>query len=290
MAFNMPESTNPFVPKQALAPTPQLYDELIADCMINLAKVTVSQIPPITSGSVIHDNGCGTGAGTTAIFASISNSPAAISVKATDINDHALEIYRGKAIKNNRPAEAINMNSSELMFEDETFTHSLSNTLLFVLPNDGIDAVKETYRTLKPNGIALFNTWSHVPNMSPIQRAATLTRPPGAPLPRQGLEKWTQASHLTSVLEQGGFEKENIEIKQKEIWATTTVGLERYASMLWSFIGGTGESGWLESDEQNWDRALGVVVEELKKGEGFEELDGGGLRLRFVAHVAVARK
>lgn len=50
-------------------------------------------------------------------------------------------------------------------------------------------------------------------------------------------------------------------------------------------------SGWLESDEERWDDAVDVVIRELRGGEGFDESEGGkGVRLRFVANVAVAKK
>ncbi|KAF8861795.1 hypothetical protein BDZ45DRAFT_713164 [Acephala macrosclerotiorum] len=266
----MPESINPFIPKQALAQSPALYDGLIADCMENLAAVTLSETLTIPSRSVLHDNGCGAGAGTVAIVSSLSDPTAKITIKGTDINEAALEIYRQKAIEKEWPAEALNMDSAAVKFPDETFRHSLSNALLFVLPNDGISAVKEVHRTLKPDGVTLFNTWSLVPNMHPIQTASALTRPPGTPLPCQGLENWTQSSFLLSILQAGGF---------------------KYAIILWSLIGGMGVSGWLESDEERWDEAVDVVVRELRGGDGFAEVKGGsGVRLRFVANVAVARK
>ena len=63
--MNHPESKNTFVPKQAIAPTPELYDELVGDGMENLAKATVAAaFGSIPDSAVIHDNGCGTGAGT----------------------------------------------------------------------------------------------------------------------------------------------------------------------------------------------------------------------------------
>jgi len=49
------------------------------------------------------------------------------------------------------------MDSEKLEFKDETFSHSIANPL-FVLPNDGIDALKETYCTLKPGGKAVVNS------------------------------------------------------------------------------------------------------------------------------------
>ena len=60
--------------------------------------------------------------------------------------------------------------------------------------------------------------------------------------------------------------------------------------MLWSFIGGTSEAGWLKSDEESWDKAIEVIKEELSKTEGFKALDGGTAQLKFVANIAIATK
>lgn len=58
-AMNAPEGEVKFVPKQALAPSPQLYDELVSDSMENLAKASLTLIPRFASGATINDNGCG---------------------------------------------------------------------------------------------------------------------------------------------------------------------------------------------------------------------------------------
>jgi len=146
------QSNNTFKPKQALAPTPQLYDELVGDSMSNLAKASLAQILPIAAGSTVHDIGCGTGASTAAIVAAIPDDKAEVSIKGTDINDQALEIYKKCAVDNQWPAEALKMDAERLGFEDDTFSLVLGNAFVFILPNDGIDAVKEMYRTIKPGG------------------------------------------------------------------------------------------------------------------------------------------
>lgn len=91
--MNAPEGELRFVPKQALAPTPQLYDELVFDSMENLAKASLELVTPITAGSVVNDNGCGTGAASAALVASLPGQSSDVSIKGTDINDDALNIY-----------------------------------------------------------------------------------------------------------------------------------------------------------------------------------------------------
>lgn len=288
-AMNAPEAKVRFVPKQALAPSPQLYDELVSDSMENLAKTALTLIPRVTSGATINDNGCGTGAATAAVVASLKDSPATVAVKGNDINDDALRIYRKRAEEGGWPAEGVNMDSNHLGFADGTFDLTIGNALLFTLPNDGIDAVKQTYRTLKPGGQAIFNSWAYVPNLPPLELAAKETRPEGSPLPRAGLEKWTKADFLRQVLVDGGFEQHQITVHQREVY-TTVAEIQRYATMLWSFIGGTTDIGWLESDEKNWDKAIKVIVRELKNTNGYREVTDGKSELKFIANIAVATK
>lgn len=287
--MNAPEGKVKFVPEQALAPTPQLYDELVSDSMENLAKASLTLITQIDSGATINDNGCGTGAATAAVVASLKGSPASVAVKGNDINEDALKIYRQRAKEGGWDAEGVNMDSNHLSFAAGTFDLTIGNALLFVLPNDGIDAVKEAYRTLKPGGQAIFNSWAHVPNMPPLEVAAKETRPEGSPLPRAGLEKWTRADFLHQVMREGGFEQEQITVHQREVY-TTVAEIDRYANMLWSFIGGTTPIGWLESDEKNWDKAIEVIIRELKRTDGYREVEGGRSELKFIANIAVATK
>ncbi|KAL9084050.1 MAG: hypothetical protein Q9165_008251 [Trypethelium subeluteriae] len=287
--MNMPDGEVKFVPKQALSPTPQLYDELVSDSMENLAKLSLSHVPSLPDGAVFNDNGCGTGAGSAAIVAKASELSANVSIKGTDINDEALKVYRQRAVDGNWSAEAIHMDSNSLSFPDSTFTHIIGNALIFVVPNDGVDAMKEMYRTLKPGGVAIVNSWAYVPNMDPLEAAAKATRPAGTPLPRAGLEKWEQGEFLRSVIEQGGFNKDKVKITKGAVQVTTSE-INRYATMLWSFIGGTTPVGWLRTDEENWDKAIETVKQELKKTDGYKELGGGKSSLTFVANIAIATK
>ncbi|KAK6715791.1 hypothetical protein SNK04_006746 [Fusarium graminearum] len=286
--MNAPESDNPYAPKQALKPTPELYGELVGDGTEQLASTSISFIDfSSSSDAVIHDIGCGLGAVTAAVVA--ASSPINVKITGSDIDDNVLNLYREEISNNNWPAEAVKADATALTFADETFTHAIGNALLFVLPNDGIDAMKEMYRTLKPEGVAIVNSWAYTPTLPAIIAACEKTRPAGTPLPRQGLEKWESEDFLRSIVEKGGFQAEKVKMEKRDVFMT--IGeLNHFATMLWSFIGGTSSAGWLESDEENWDAAVDAVIEALKKSEVFEELEGGKNKIMFKAHVAVAKK
>ncbi|KAK5943476.1 hypothetical protein PMZ80_004483 [Knufia obscura] len=285
-------SNNTFVPKQALAPTPQLYDELVGDGMQNLAKATVAEIVPIEEGSVTLDDGCGTGAGTAAIAASVSSHIlSTLSIKGVDINAASLEAYTQKAAKNQWPAEAINADAQNLttITPDCTFTHIIGTAFLFVLPEDGVPAMKEMARTLKSGGTAALNSWYYVPNMDPIRIASQKTRPAGTPEIRGGLDKWSDLDFLKSTIVKAGFSENNITLVRRDVYCHAAE-FDRYANMLWSFIGGTTSVGWLQSDEENWDKAIDIVKEEHRKTPGFELMEDGTVKLKFVANIAVVTK
>ncbi|KAF5970647.1 hypothetical protein FBULB1_9605 [Fusarium bulbicola] len=125
-----PEIEQTFVPKQALAPTPELYGEIVGDGMEGLATASLSCLEPFDESEVIfHDVGCGLGAGTAAV-ASLEKSN--IVIKGTDIEEHALELYRQSIATNKWRAEALKMDVASLDFPDETFTHCIGNGLLFI--------------------------------------------------------------------------------------------------------------------------------------------------------------
>jgi SAM-dependent methyltransferase len=287
--INDSRSDNDFAPRQALAPTPGLYDELVGDTMESLARISLAQLPPISANAVIHDNGCGTGSGTAAVMSATAGVDLGLTIEGTDINDEALRIYRSRITSSGWPATARQMDSQHLSFPDNTFTHCLCNALLFVLPNDGVTALREAYRCLKPGGVLIANSWHFVPNMLPVQRAAVATRPRGTSIPREGMDKWSAPEFLRDVLVAGGFEASKVQLT-KGVVEYTTPELTRYATMLWSFMGGTGESGWLESDERNWDGAVRIVEDELRKTPGFQELSDGRATIRFIANIATAMK
>jgi SAM-dependent methyltransferase len=161
--------------------------------------------------------------------------------------------------------------------------------LLFALPDDGVPAVRENHRCLKPGGVLIVNSWHYVPNIAPVQTAARATRPPGTAAPREGLDKWSDREFLRHVVVAGGFDEDRVTLSQADVCFTTT-DLRHFATMLWSFMGGTAETGWLTSDVDHWDEAVGIVVDELRTTRGFRDLGDGRAQLRFVANIAVATK
>ncbi|UKZ78480.1 hypothetical protein TrVFT333_006220 [Trichoderma virens FT-333] len=256
-----------FWPKQIIPPTPENYKELAKDGAERLAAVSLQQIPAIPAGAVIHDNGCGYGSATAVIMASAAPEVSATyQITGTDISGGAVEVYCDRADSSGWPAKGLVMDSDKLKFQDEIFTHTIGNAMIFVGPrNNGIDAVKEMYRTLKPRGTLILNCFAYVPVLEPIREASRVTRT-GAILPAwTSFEEWTDPAFIANIVEAGGF---------KKIWS----------------MRGMPSTGWSREDEERWDEALEIVRREMRKTEGFKTLDDGTTVIRSLINVATATK
>jgi ubiquinone/menaquinone biosynthesis C-methylase UbiE len=293
--MNAPEGNMTFVPKQALAPTPHLYDQLVADSMQSLATATATVAElfkkcPIKPKHHLLDLGCGTGAGTFAFVAAAGKNIASkIDIDGIDIDPAVLQVYQQKLDSERWLAKAILGDANDLKdIKDATYDASLATAMVFVLPNNAVPAIEQMYRTLKPTGSAALNSWAYVPNMGPLRAASRATRPADFPEIRGGMDSWEDGDFLQARIKEGGFK--DVSLVQREVFAHTTTDIYHQANMLWSFIGGTTPLGWIPSDEERWDEAIEIIVAELRKTDGYQQLPGDKLRLKFIAHVAVATK
>ncbi|KAF7893368.1 uncharacterized protein EAF02_000906 [Botrytis sinoallii] len=94
----------PFIPKKMMTNTAAFYKELTGDSSIDAAKHAITHLlPRITADAIIHDNGCGTGEVTKAIWNPI---PESILIQATDRNQYMIDGCREFATAGNWPVEA----------------------------------------------------------------------------------------------------------------------------------------------------------------------------------------
>ncbi|RFU76426.1 hypothetical protein TARUN_5782 [Trichoderma arundinaceum] len=249
-----------FWPKQMIPPTLENYKELAKDGAERLAAVSLEQIlPAIPVGAIIHDNGCGAGAATATIMASVSPEVAtSIKITGTDLSEDAVEAYRARAASSSWPAEGLVMDADSLSFPDQTFTHSIGNAMIFVGPrNNGIDAAKEMYRTLKPGGTLMVNCFAHVPVLEPIREASRATRPAGILPAWDSFASWTDPTVIANIVEAGGFAKGAVSVQQREMFVN--IGdFDRHARLVWS-MRGMPSVGWSKEDEERWDEAVEIV-------------------------------
>lgn len=64
--------------------------------------------------------------------------------------------------------------------------------------------------------------------------------------------------------------------------------LKRWATIAWSFLS-TPEGGWRQSDEDTWDRVIGICAEEMQKEDAYVHEDGM-YKIRMISTIAVTKK
>ncbi|KAH6665437.1 S-adenosyl-L-methionine-dependent methyltransferase [Halenospora varia] len=195
------------------------YEKQSAGVTRRISQQLLALLPPITKESVVHDNACGPGIVSLDIFAGAEKSGAGTpTIFATDFN--AAMVKEFQRIVNERDLKDVQaqvMDGSDLSaFEDEKFTHSITNFGMFAFP-EPIKGAAHIHRTLKPGGVAAITVWKYPGNIFFINEVLQDIHP--------GLNEWfpikhwTEESQLRDVLEKGGFEKDKIEMTVlKTIW------------------------------------------------------------------------
>ena len=281
------ETMAPFTPKQCFPKNADLYAEIVGDATSNVAQHFISSISPFSPKSIIHDNGCGGGEVTAQIMA--TNPPASIKIQATDVDRTMLENCKKLSAARGWPVTTAVMLAEALEFADDTFTHSLSNFLIFHTPNDGVDCAKEIYRTLQPGGLSIVTTFAEIPHQEIIKSTHREMRGPEVALPHGMPDHWYQSSHLKSVLIEGGFESDKIELSTVDVY-TKIADLKHWVTILWSYVGAPA-TGWTVADEENWEAAIARILDQLESSSSYEKnRNGKGGRLKMLANVAASTK
>ena len=146
------------MPKQVTQYEASHLIELQGECSEIVVDSVLKAIPSIPSGSVVHDNACGTGVVFQRIFEKEPNTKDNIKVEATDVNEFFVAGAEHSAKEHGWPVKTAVMTSQQLSFQDAYFTHSFTNFAFHCL-GDGDKAAAEVYRTLKPGGTAAATIW-----------------------------------------------------------------------------------------------------------------------------------
>ncbi|KAI9713122.1 MAG: hypothetical protein M1820_001107 [Bogoriella megaspora] len=275
----------PFIPKQVTTYQAEHLAELQGDVSETVIEYFLTKVPTFQSGDVIHDNACGAGAVLETIMA--SNPPKDIHIDATDVNENFVQACSAKAKEKHWPVKTQVMPSQALTFPDNYFTHSFTNFAFHCL-GDHEAAAHHVYRTLRSGGTAVATVWIDMPHVDAMHHAHYLTRGRSGPMPTLMPEENYKQSDLEASLVAGGFDKTNISFSEKNAYLKIP-DLARWSQLGWSYLGYLPE-GWSKADEDNWEKAVKDIEDQLKSGRGISKNEKGETVLKMVACVAVARK
>ncbi|KAI1164609.1 S-adenosyl-L-methionine-dependent methyltransferase [Nemania serpens] len=197
--MNAPEFGVKFVSKQAVDPTPQLYDELVADSMEKLANAASAAVVAAIGGRTLSVS-IGATAPTRVVSLAARSPSRSGNLHFFALPDDGITCVKGV----HWPADAACVGTNTLRLAGGTFTLSLGNRLLFALPDKGVTCVKVIPHTFKPD------------------RRRT-DAPRGTRLPCAGLGKRSLPGLFQSVVEAGAFGKNwdrAIEIVEQEVRQT----------------------------------------------------------------------
>lgn len=276
--------TTPFTPKQAIPFSGDLLDEVQCRISITASGIALSLLPPLSSTSVVHDNGCGTGAATEAVVA--SQPPPGIRIEGTDVAPPFIATYQERIDKFGWPAKASIADCLDLnSFADGTFTHSIS-AYLFMGLSDDVKAASEIRRTLAENGMAAVILWEQAPHIPAIIEASRIVRGADSLVPAPLSHQDYKASHAKAAILAAGFDESKVKVTQKQVFMQIADPV-RWANLAWTFLG-TPPTGWSQTDEEQWNDAVREIIVQLKKTKGARTEPN--LAIPMVASIIIAQK
>ncbi|KAF2249191.1 S-adenosyl-L-methionine-dependent methyltransferase [Trematosphaeria pertusa] len=221
----------PFTPKQALHVDGALLQELQGNVTDSIARDLLPDLPPLTSTSVIHDNGCGYGAVTRAIME--SNPPSGIQIHATDINPLYLAQLQAKlAERPSWPVEVTTMDACKLTFPNGMFDLSLA-TFIFPALSDDVGAAAHMLRTLKPGGTGVVAVWKEMPWHAALEKTHVKLCGEDEPIaPRLASAWWYRKEKIEQVVRDAGWR--DVRFVRKAAWLSLGVDLKRWATIAWT--------------------------------------------------------
>lgn len=272
-----------FIPKQAVKIDESLFRELDSDVTKFVANSLIAHdLPTFHADSVVHDNGCGSGAVTRGIIA--TNPPAGIQIYATDISP-TLAAQATAGIDPSWSIKVEGMDAQNLTFSDDKFSHSVTAFVFASVP-DTVAAVKEIHRTLKPGGTAAIAVWDDAPTNAALEQAHRKLRGCDAPVLPVISRLTYQQTHLDKALKEARWN--DVKYVKKEAWLSLGTDVKRWATLTWS-LGGAAAGGWTQQDEDTWDEAIAIIVAYVESHEWYRVEDGVH-KIRMVASVGIGRK
>jgi SAM-dependent methyltransferase len=274
-----------FNPKQALKFDPRFLLKLNGGLTRSVADQIVSNhIPPLSATSRIHDNGCGTGEVAKAL---IENSclPAGAKIAASDINTTFLDDLDRLLEENSSwPVETQVMDATALTYPDLTFTLSITN-MVFASVKDDVAVAKHILRTLVRGGTGIVSVWKNSPWINVTINAHYRTRGRDAALPPPLAASLYSVDLLQKALDIA--EIKDVQYEDVVVYGKM-IDVREWATIAWSFLARP-PYGWSQADEENWDEAVGIIVNELINGASTQK-ENGVYKVKMVATVAIFKK
>lgn len=239
---------------------------------------------PIGADSVVHDTASGPGIGAAALVAAL---PKDQLPKKMLVSDNAAMMVNA-ALESLAASPLPDVDCKELDSQDLTsvpdnhFTHSIDNFSIFTFVRP-CDAIRETYRTLRPDGLAIVTCWRRFPPMFIVHAAQRKIRPdlPDSALMPTPSPEFYEEGVLQKVVEESGFAKANITVVDKVLVVTGEENIAGLTMLMSGPFMARAREGFTEEEQAKWGEAVSQSVKE-------EIAENGGIK--FEVYVLLATK
>ncbi|KAF2649409.1 S-adenosyl-L-methionine-dependent methyltransferase [Lophiostoma macrostomum CBS 122681] len=255
----------------------------------HVCRAVSSHLPPLlkdfpTSGGVVLDNACGTGAASTTLLKHFPNA----SIYAADIVPPMVSSFKAIISQNaelqNHVKEVRLEDAQSLTFADDMFDASITNFGIFFFPNPELGAA-QIFRTLKPGGTAVVTAWKSFGFRPILWEVQDLIKPENPLTQLPLMEPWCDLALLESTLKAGGFKTVELTVVKEGLWGKDK---EDFTLVLLENLGAFVSQSWTEAERAGLPAMISKVVDEQQ--DKFCVTDGAKLGCMMEAWVAVATK
>ncbi len=246
-----------------------------------IAENVQTSAHPIGPDSVVHDTAAGPGIGAAALVARL---PEGRLPKEMLVSDNtAMMVSAARESLGSSPLPHVDckeLDSQDLSsVPDNYFTHSIDNFSIFTFARP-TDAVRETYRTLRPGGLAVVTCWRRFAPMFIIHAAQKKIRPDLPLMPTPSPEFYEEGV-LQKVVGEGGFAKENITVVDKVLVVADDQNIAGLTMLMSGPMMSKARARYTVEEEAGWVEAVSQSVK-----EEVEQFGG----IRFEAYILLATK
>lgn len=235
----------------------------------------------IDSNSIIHDTAAGPAIGAAALVARLPSCDLPREILTSDNNPQMVQAARdslaSSPLSHGRCEELDSQDLSTI--SDGYFTHSINNFSIFTFLRP-IDAVRETYRTLRPNGLALVTCWRRFAPMYIVHEAQKSIRPDLPLLPTPSPEFYEDGM-LQKTIEHAGFDHHKIKVTRRTQLITDANNKAGLTALMTGPMMARARKGYTSEEEARWPTAIQEAVKnEVKQFGG----------IKFEAYILIAIK
>ncbi|KAI1194854.1 S-adenosyl-L-methionine-dependent methyltransferase [Nemania serpens] len=252
--------------------------DILADA---IAEHVQTSAHPIGPDSVVHDTAAGPGIGAAALVARLARDQLPKEMLVSDNVAMMVSAARDSLAASPLPrVECRELDSQDLSsIPDNHFTHSIDNFSIFAFVRPA-DAVRESYRTLRPGGLAVVTCWRRFAPVFVVRAAQRRIRP-DLPLMPTPSPEFFEEGVLQRVVGEGGFAKEKMTVFDKVLVVSDAENVAGLTMLMSGPMMSKAREGYTEEEQARWAE---VVSQSVK--EEVEQFGG----IRFEAYVLLATK